>query len=530
MLKICSLLLIPIFWSVQLSAQDISKKLDEHLTRAQANERFNGTILVAKSGKILLEKGYGYRDVATKTLHTPESILSIYSITKTFTAEAILELVEEGKVNLNENLTRFFPDLKHAKQITVRQLLSHTSGLYNYTSGPYSEKDHTEKSMIHFLNEKPLDFEPGSKFSYCNSGYTLLGFLAQKVEKKPFDKILEQRIFGPLGMKNSGFDYKNLRDPNKSTPYQKLTRKLQITTDILDRDIPFSGGAIYSTVADLYRYHLGITERKLLKTKLQDEAYVRIKGNYGLGWMQDTMAGMPIVWHSGGAQGFRTTLLRNEKENLCIAMLVNTETDINKLAEEVLKITLGQTLPLHTHLPISAAELSKYTGAFQDTTELILRFLEEDGKLKMKAPQSPDSWLVHTGSNHFFDESAEVPIAFSGLTNGKFDSLSVLTRRGLVRLLRKPLVYGIVGSATSGDWNGPDIPMTETSPNQWEARNVKLKTGELKLRVNNRWAINYGGELNQVWSENGPNLNVTEGIYNFSWNEDLQRLRLEKVK
>lgn len=512
----------------RLNENTVAQRLDAHLVEAQIQNRFNGAVLVAKGGKILLEKGYGFQDFESKRPHSPASVFAIYSITKTFTAQLILQLVEEKKLLLDEPLSQWFPSLRHAQKMTIRHLLSHTSGLFNYTDG-YADRAFSEPEMVKLLNTKPLNFEPGTQFAYCNSGYSLLGFLAEKIEKQPFGELLETRFFKPLGMKNSGFDFKNLRHPEKSKPYAWISQGSATETELLAKEVPYSGGAIYSTVQDLYRYHRGLSDRQLLGSNLQLLAYTPVRENYGFGWMKNDMQGTTMVWHNGGAMGFRSVLLRNEALDLCIVMLANSETDLGKLSEEVLAITLGKPLAVRPVVPISAEKLETFSGAYQDSSGMLLRLVLKDRQLFLKAPGSPPSILNYEGNDAFFDPVAEVPLRFASQRNGLFDSVYAITRRGTLQLHRVTLRFGLVGSATANGWNGPDQMLTQTASEKWEQKAVKLTAGELKIRANQSWTLNFGGELNQTWAENGPNCKVEAGTYDITWDERDLKLTLKKV-
>lgn len=504
----------------------LSQKLEAYLKEAYRQNRFNGAAYISQGGRVLLSQGFGYRDFNKKLRHNAHSIFSIYSITKTFTAEVILQMVEEKKLSLDDSIQRFFPDLQKGKDIRIRHLMSHTSGLFNYTD-EYSSEDYSQKAMVAFLNAKPLNFTPGSQFTYCNSGYTLLGFIAELIDKKPFAEILQERVFTPAGMEKSGFDFKNLNDTAKSTPYRILNQKVQMETDIYPSGVAFSGGAIYATVEDLGRYHRALSDRMLLGSRLQHLAYQPVKGNYGLGWMKDSIAGLPWVWHNGGAKGFRSVMLRNEEKDICIVLLGNTEMNLEKLGFQLAAIGLHKLPATRESLAISAEDLEAFEGCFMDNQGLVLRFRKEKGGLWYKAPESPDQELVYEGQQRFFDVFEGIPLRFSELGGGKFQRLVVQLQRGEIELKRKALQFGLVGSATPKGWEGPDIPLKETAPGRWEGV-ARLKKGEVKIRANNHWWLNYGGSLTGIWTENGPNCSVEAGTYAIIWDENEQTLRLKK--
>ncbi len=183
--------------------EPLENKLDQIVNNFVAKNAFNGSVLVAKEGKVLLEKGYGLRDAELKSMHDEQSIFVIYSITKSLTSTLIIKLAEEGKLSLDDKLINYFPKMPNADKITIKHLLSHTSGLSNYTNAaPLASYD--EKGMMDYIRNLPLDFEPGSKFNYCNTGYYLLGFIAKITTGLSYEEAMRKYILSPLKMTNSG--------------------------------------------------------------------------------------------------------------------------------------------------------------------------------------------------------------------------------------------------------------------------------------------------------------------------------------
>src|SRR5450755_4189648 len=179
-------------WGQSLLAQDLRQKLDEAVTAFAKLDKFNGSVLVARKGEVLLEKGYGLKNAKSKTLNDAGTIYQLGSITKQFTSAIILRLVELKQLSLSDKLSKFYPDYPNRDKITITQLLSHTSGVYNYTNDPVfmkteAVKPSTEEKMLVLFKDKPLDFSPGTDWRYSNSGYSLLGYIIQKVTKMPYE-------------------------------------------------------------------------------------------------------------------------------------------------------------------------------------------------------------------------------------------------------------------------------------------------------------------------------------------------------
>ena len=312
---------------VQKSAQAKAKDINELMEAYIKIDKFNGAVLIAQGGKVIFQKGYGFKNVANKRLNDTNSIFQIYSATKTFTSTVIFKLIELNKLSLNDKLSKFYPSFPKGDSITIENLLTHTSGIYDYTH-ENSMTDHSENSLISLLEKKPLDFSPGTSWSYSNSGYSLLGFIISKVAGMPYEKAVRQYIFTPLKMTHSGFDFKNLSDANKTTGYTIFSEDVKKEAILEDSTGSFAAGAIYSIVGDLYKYHVGLQSYKIINEESLNKAYSASEKNdrYGHGWqLGSRFFRKQIVSHSGGAAGFRSNFSRIPEDNVCVILLNNNE-------------------------------------------------------------------------------------------------------------------------------------------------------------------------------------------------------------
>ncbi len=300
-------------------------KLDTLLSAYAKLNKFNGSVLVAKNGVILLNKGYGYCDAAVKAPNDEQTIFQLGSITKQFTSAVILKLEEEKKLSVSDKLSKYFPDYPKGDSITIEELLTHTSGIYNYTNdGGFMKNEITkpatrEKIMALFRN-KPLDFSPGTGWNYSNSGYCLLGYIIEDVTKKTYEQAVRKYIFTPLHMTHSGFDFTDLKSNEKATGYFKLNDKETVAAPIVDSSVSFSAGAIYSTTGDLYLWHKALEKNMILSKEQQERAYTPVKNNYGYGWGIDSTEGKRRVSHGGGIPGFTTNISRVPEDDICIVL------------------------------------------------------------------------------------------------------------------------------------------------------------------------------------------------------------------
>src|SRR3954452_22331375 len=246
------------FWvlilAVCIAAQSYSRKADEYMKKYAGNTHFMGSILLAKSGKVIFENSYGLANAEWNIRNSERTKFNIGSLTKQFTGVAVLKLAEQGKLSLDDNVSRYYAGSPVAwRDITIYHLLSHTSGI------PNAEVNDFVKGLAHYYSpdeliaafrDKSLDFQPGSKRKYSNSGYYLLGYIIEKVSGQKYADFIRQNIFTPLGMVNSGYESNTVIISNRATGYMVEGNEL-CNADHLDWSIPFSAGALYSTTEDL---------------------------------------------------------------------------------------------------------------------------------------------------------------------------------------------------------------------------------------------------------------------------------------
>lgn len=229
--------------------QDEKEKIETLINAYVRQNTFSGSVLVAQHGTIILNKGYGPRNLADKAVNDENSIFQLGSITKQFTSAIVLKLQEEKKLNVSDKLSKYFPGYPKGDSITIEQLLTHTSGIYNYTNnGAFMAnevtKPATREKIMALFKDKPLDFSPGTGWNYSNSGYCLLGYIIEDVTKQPYYAVVRKYIFTPLQMTHSGFDFTDIKDPKKATGYFKVDDAENRAAPIVDSSVSFAAGAI----------------------------------------------------------------------------------------------------------------------------------------------------------------------------------------------------------------------------------------------------------------------------------------------
>ena len=338
-------------------AQDKAAKIDQLISLYHKYGQFNGSALVADNGKVVYKKGFGLANMEWNIPNTPDTKFRLGSITKQFTATLILQLAEQGKIKLDGKLIDYLPDYRKdtGAKVTIHNLLSHTSGIPSYTSLPgffanVSRNPFTVDDFIKKYASGELEFEPGTKFVYSNSGYFLLGAIVEKVTGKPYAQVLKENIFDPVGMKNSGYDQWNTIIGKRATGYTNTPRGYE-TAPYLDMSIPYAAGSLYSTVEDLYLWDQALYGEKILSAKSKELMFTPNLNNYGYGFVMTkatlappTKLVVPVIQHGGGINGFNTQIVRMVDEKRLIVLLDNAEHGqyLNRMVQGIMSILYDQ--------------------------------------------------------------------------------------------------------------------------------------------------------------------------------------------
>jgi CubicO group peptidase (beta-lactamase class C family) len=313
-------------------SQTLPQKIDRQLTAYRDSSGFSGSVLVAQNGAIVLEKGYGFKNKQAHQQNDAHTMFQIGSITKQFTSAIILQLQEQKKLSVQDRLSKFLPDFPNGDKITLEQLLIHTAGVYNYTSDHVFMKTRATQpisrdSLLGLFRDKPLDFQPGDKFSYSNSGYELLGCVIEKVTGRPYFEVVRDRIFRPLHMDHTGFDFTDLQSPDKALGY--ALPNPDTSAAIVDSSVSFAAGAIYTTVEDLYKWDRALLTNKIVSQASLEQAFTPHLQKYGYGWIIDSVDGKRCVSHGGGIPGFVSIIYRIPADETCIILLRNTPPSVD---------------------------------------------------------------------------------------------------------------------------------------------------------------------------------------------------------
>ena len=317
-------------------AQSKADKIDELMTAYHQHGRFNGAVLVAENGKVVYKKGLGLANMEWNIPNEPDTKFRLGSITKQFTATLIMQLVEQGRVKLDEKVSTYLPDYRKdtGGKVTIHQLLNHTSGIPSYTSQPgffanTSRDPYTVEAFVKQHASGDLEFEPGSKFSYNNSGYFLLGAIIEKITGKSYEQALKEYILDPVGMKNTGYDHWDTVIKKRASGYTRDPEGYK-NAAYLDMSLPYAAGSLYSTVEDLYLWDQALYGDKVLSAKSKELMFTPALENYAYGWavtkapVGDGKETVASISHGGGINGFNTLITRLVDNKHLIVLLDNT--------------------------------------------------------------------------------------------------------------------------------------------------------------------------------------------------------------
>ncbi len=402
------------------AAPDAAAALDAYLAVANKLERFSGNVLVARGGSIVLRKGYGQANYELGVPNTPSTKFRLGSVTKQFTAMAILQLEASGKLKVTDTVKTFFPDYPAGDTITIRHLLTHTAGIPNLTEFPDYLKTMALPSPVlqtvdRFKN-LPLEFRPGEKFSYSNSGYILLGAIIEKVTGAPYEAYVQNHIFKPLGMADSGYDHAGAILKGRAAGYE-FDGDTLVNAAYVDMSVPHAAGALYSTVDDLYKWDRALyTDRLIPKADLA-RMFTPFKSGYAYGWMTGSLAGHKNIRHSGGVNGFTSDISRFPDDDACVIVLNNFSTGYTQeISDALAKILFGQAVDLpkeKTVVAPPAAVLESYQGQYQlEGAPVVFSITHEGDGLFAQIPNQPKVRLLAESETKFFLKNVGFEVTF----------------------------------------------------------------------------------------------------------------------
>ncbi|MGA8728871.1 MAG: serine hydrolase [Terracidiphilus sp.] len=410
-------------------------RLDQVANSYTAGNAFMGTVLVVDGDRVLLNKGYGMADLEWKIPDVPDAKFRLGSLTKQFTATLVLLLQQDGKLNINDPVSKYLPDTPKAwDKITLAELLGHTSGIPSFTNmkefGVWRMSPHTTEEELALFRDKPLDFEPGSKFAYSNSNFEVLGAVIEKVSGKKYGDLLRERIFDPLDMKDSGLDTDELILPNRAEGYMPGPNGLVLARSE-SMTVPWAAGSIYSTTGDLLKWEHGLFGGKVLSADSLKLMTTPGKGNYGLGVFIADKDGVKLVSHGGGIEGFNTNLMYAPDRRIAVVVLSNVNGGApDMMGDQLFDVVMGKPVVLaseHKAVPIAKGELAKFVGIYDLAPTFSLTVAIAGDGLTVQGTNQPALPVMYLGiiggHPHFFAPQPNAEIEFVPDATGAITSL-----------------------------------------------------------------------------------------------------------
>ena len=413
----------------------IAVKIEEYMQAQVRANGFSGTFLVARDGKPLVSNGYGYANAEWQIPNAPDTKFRLGSITKQFTSMLIMRLQEQGKVKVQDPICSYLSPCPDAwKPITIHHLLTHTSGIPSYTDSPDYLKGmmvpKTLDEMVAGFRSLPLEFEPGSRFKYDNSGYFLLGLIIEKSSGRTYEDLLKTEICGPLGIKDTGYDHPATILPRRATGYGR-DGSTTINAPYLDMLQPYAAGALYSTVQDLLIWDQALYSDRLLPAAARTAMFMPFKDGYAYGWSirpaSPATFGRALIEHGGGINGFSSMIVRVPDERVTSIVLSNFQTaPSNRIAHDLLAIVFGEkyTVPVeHKVAAVDPGIYDAYVGRYAFAPTFVLTVTREGNRLMTQATGQQKLEVFPESETTFFLRVVDAQITFVKDPGGKVVAL-----------------------------------------------------------------------------------------------------------
>ena len=419
-----SSLILLLFVVGLLSIQAQNTPYDKILTDEFSPHPSGATAIVTKGEETVYLGAVGTANIELGVEMNPEHIFRIGSITKQFTSVAIMMLEEEGKLNTGDLFTKYIPEYPIGdRKVTIAQLLNHTSGIKSYTGMPGFMQNNTREfyevdSLIDVFDEEPFDFEPGTQWSYNNSGYILLGAIIERVSGMTYAEFLHEKIFGPLNMTNTYYDDFHQIIPNRIPGYSPTNNGVN-NANYLDMSIPYAAGSLLSNVEDLSKWNKAVFDGQLISKASMDKIFkstVLADGTeqpYGFGWGVDKFQGSKVYQHGGGIFGFLTMGIYAPDEDVYVAVLSNCNcAPPESTANRLLGIALGKSIE-REEITMEESELKKYVGTYEIEEADSKRFISlEKGKLYSQRDEGRKFEIYPFGKDKFALKGSPSAIEF----------------------------------------------------------------------------------------------------------------------
>lgn len=412
--------LFTLFLCAPLTQAMDTEKLDKYMDALEG--KFMGSISVSKNGNLIYQKTMGYADIGSQTKALKDTQYRIGSISKTFTAALVLKAVEEKKITLDKTIESYFPSIKNANTITVHHLLSHRSGIYNFTNNPDYLGWHTspksEQQMVALIARGESIFTPGSKADYSNSNYVLLSYILEKIYQKPYAAILDEKIVKPLGLKDTRMSTDKAPQENKTFSY-KLTDTWEIEKET-HPSILMGAGGILSTPTNLTLFAEGLFNNKIINASSLKQM-TSIKDNYGLGLFVLPFYDKKSFGHNGGVDGFSSVFSYFPQDGIAFAITSNgTGYDMNAISLAVLSSAYNKPfdLPDFKTISLTSDDLTPYLGIYSSKQMPLKITISRNNNVLVAQATGQSSFELNATEKHIFKfDMAGIVLIFNPAKN-----------------------------------------------------------------------------------------------------------------
>ncbi|TFW14112.1 serine hydrolase [Brevundimonas intermedia] len=413
-----------------VAAQDVAR-MDQVVRASSDADAFSGAVLVARDGRVLLDQGYGLANREWNVPNDGDTKFRLGSLTKQFTAVAIMILNQQGKVDLDAPVKTWLPQASGAwDAVTVRHLLNHTSGMPDFTRFDDYEalktRPATTAELIARFSDRPLDFAPGARFAYSNSGYVLLSAIVEAASGQTYADFVTANLFAPLGMSDSGYDRHDAILPRRASGYTPGASGV-VNADYVDMSIPTGAGALYSTTHDLLKWEQGLFGGRVLNPQSMTALTTPVRDGYAMGLLVTQAEGKTLVWHNGAIEGFNTYMAYDPGDRTAVIVLGNLNGEApDKLGAALVTLARGGTVTLASErraVTLSSQALQAYGGVYNLAPTFALTVSVVDGKLMAQATGQPAFALTAEAEDAFYLTAVDAQITFTRDTAGAVEGL-----------------------------------------------------------------------------------------------------------
>lgn len=396
-------------------------KLDDFINVLYQNNKFMGSVSLSKNGTVIYSKSIGFADIEREIKATAATRYRIGSISKMITASMVFKAAEEGKLDINQSIENYFPDIENAKHIIVGDLLNHRSGIPSFTKDKTFFEYHTEhksrEEMIRLISDYPSNFDPGSMNEYSNSNYYLLSIILEKVYDTSFSELIINKISTPLELQNTYYGGDIKLESNESNSYTLSSTWVKETATHLS--IPMGGGSILSTPADLNTFIEALFDEQII-SKASIDQMTNIKDNYGMGILPFSHANKNGFGHGGHIDGFHAISIYFPDEKLAISITANAlDYNINTMLTSILKCYFNESfeVPAFEQVEITSGELEKYVGIYTGEGPGVFTITRKNNTLYAQLNDGPNDPLKYLGNHTFTNEEVGANFRFDPTKN-----------------------------------------------------------------------------------------------------------------